>query len=149
MPIRNLDCPKYLECLDWAVKKNLKMPCEVGKCDPSTINFKIPEKEVKIMNTKKRCTKCGEEKPLEEFSKNISIADGLERWCKDCKKKQQQEYRDKHRDAIDGREIRKKRINPEKAPKIDDAIFLDRETIAGLQRAVAKKIITVIEKAFL
>ena len=101
------------------------------------------------MNPKKRCSKCGEEKPLEEFSKNISTADSLERWCKDCKKKQQQDYRDKHRGDGNGKEERKKRVNPEKAPKIDDAIFLDRETITGLQRAVAKKIINVIEKAFL
>ena len=101
------------------------------------------------MIAKKGCSKCGEEKSLEEFSKNISTGDGLERWCKDCKKKTQQEYRDKHRDAIGGREIRKKKIDPEKTPKIDDAIFLDRETISALQRAVAKKIINVIERAFL
>ena len=101
------------------------------------------------MNTKKRCTKCGEEKPLEEFSKNISIADGLERWCKDCKKKRQQEYRDKHRGDGNEKNELKKRIDPEKTPKIDDAIFLDRETISALQRAVAKKIINVIERAFL
>lgn len=34
----------------------------------------------------KRCSKCGEEKPLDEFYKNRSAKDGLTVWCKPCDK---------------------------------------------------------------
>lgn len=39
--------------------------------------------------TSKTCTKCGEEKPLEEFSKNRKSKDGLRCRCKDCEKQPQ------------------------------------------------------------
>ena len=32
----------------------------------------------------KVCSKCGEEKPLEEFSRNKNKSDGLQIWCKGC-----------------------------------------------------------------
>lgn len=35
------------------------------------------------METKK-CSKCGEEKPLTEFWRNHAAADGLHFWCKGC-----------------------------------------------------------------
>lgn len=34
----------------------------------------------------KRCPKCGETKPITEFSKNSKTKDGLQPWCKHCKK---------------------------------------------------------------
>ena len=33
---------------------------------------------------KKRCRKCLETKPAEEFSRNKVVADGLHSWCKTC-----------------------------------------------------------------
>ncbi|GAH40943.1 unnamed protein product, partial [marine sediment metagenome] len=36
----------------------------------------------------KRCTKCGEEKPLTEFHKNKYNKDGLTYSCKACRQKQ-------------------------------------------------------------
>ena len=32
----------------------------------------------------KTCRKCGEEKPLAQFSKTAAHADGLRHWCKVC-----------------------------------------------------------------
>jgi hypothetical protein len=33
----------------------------------------------------KKCTKCGEQKPLSEFTKKKQTKDGLDLWCKHCK----------------------------------------------------------------
>lgn len=38
------------------------------------------EEQVKV----KRCSRCGKEKPLSEFHKNKTMADGLHYYCKDC-----------------------------------------------------------------
>lgn len=34
----------------------------------------------------KTCAKCGEAKPLTEFNKDSNKRDGLQTWCKECKK---------------------------------------------------------------
>jgi len=47
------------------------------------------------MNTK-ICTKCGKEKPLLEFSKDITKKSGLSSRCKICSVKLSQNYRKKH-----------------------------------------------------
>lgn len=156
LPVRNFECPKYLLCLDWAVKKNVKMACELGKCDPSTITFEEPKKEeVRIMSQEKRCSKCEEKKLPEEFSKNVSTSDGLERWCKDCKKKAGQKYRDKQKDSDEGRKNPKKswkphfrRLPEDSRKEIDEAILLPADVIKAIKRAVAKDIIKIIQEAF-
>lgn len=48
----------------------------------------------------KRCSRCGEEKPLSEFKKNPRNKDGYEYTCKICESKRQKEWRLKNRDAI-------------------------------------------------
>ena len=40
----------------------------------------------------KACTKCGEEKPLDNFSKNKSKGDGLNNYCKPCMKAYKKVY---------------------------------------------------------
>ena len=40
----------------------------------------------------KVCTKCGVEKPLDQFAKNSSKPDGLSPQCKECKHKYYEEY---------------------------------------------------------
>ena len=47
----------------------------------------------KFVEDFKRCSKCGEEKPLSEFSRSKNYKDGLQYWCKGCVKEYQQEYR--------------------------------------------------------
>ena len=48
-----------------------------------------------LMETKK-CSKCGEVKPINEFYKDKSHKDGLCSLCKCCVNKKQKEYRKKH-----------------------------------------------------
>jgi hypothetical protein len=48
----------------------------------------------------KVCTKCGIEKPLDQFAKNSSKPDGLSPQCKECKHKYYEEYYKKHKNEI-------------------------------------------------
>jgi predicted GIY-YIG superfamily endonuclease len=41
----------------------------------------------------KKCTKCGEIKPVSEFTKNKNTKDGLHCWCKACKNAAHGKYR--------------------------------------------------------
>lgn len=45
----------------------------------------------------KRCSRCGEVRPVDEFFRNISRPDGLQHYCKFCRKKIAQEYAEKNR----------------------------------------------------
>jgi len=45
----------------------------------------------------KRCSRCGEVRPVDEFFRNISRPDGLQHYCKFCTKKIAQEYAEKNR----------------------------------------------------
>ena len=44
------------------------------------------------MTATKRCTKCGETKPLAEYHKDASTDDGHARWCKACVRVSGQAY---------------------------------------------------------
>ena len=48
------------------------------------------------MENTKKCSKCGRELPLSEFSKDKSKSDGLCSWCKECAA----QYRVNNREAI-------------------------------------------------
>lgn len=48
----------------------------------------------------KVCYKCKEEKPFEKFSKNSSKKDGLQGYCKDCKKPVDNIYSQNHKEVI-------------------------------------------------
>ncbi len=48
------------------------------------------------MDTLKKCSKCGEVKPVSEFGKDKGAKDGLFRWCKVCNRNHQKEYRAKN-----------------------------------------------------
>lgn len=49
---------------------------------------------------KKTCSSCGKTLPLSDFGMNKSRADGLQPMCKECKRKDQQKYRDEKKKAI-------------------------------------------------
>jgi hypothetical protein len=51
----------------------------------------------------KKCTKCGVEKPLSEFTKKKSNKDGLDLWCKTCKSICSQKYLARPENAIENR----------------------------------------------
>lgn len=44
----------------------------------------------------KICSKCKEKKPVERFSKNKRLKDGLHSHCKDCMKKRHHDWREKN-----------------------------------------------------
>ena len=48
----------------------------------------------------KFCIKCKIKKTLNKFSKNKNNKDGYQNWCKDCRKKYEKKYYEKHRDKI-------------------------------------------------
>ena len=48
----------------------------------------------------KTCTKCGELKRLEEFSRDRSTKDGRCSWCKDCERASGRAYRAQNRERI-------------------------------------------------
>ena len=56
--------------------------------------------EVKVEEGFKRCSKCGEIKPISEFYKRKSSKDGLQNNCKDCAKAVRKEHYQTHRDTI-------------------------------------------------
>lgn len=67
----------------------------------------------------KRCSKCGQELPLSEFSKNKSTKDGYESYCRRCKSKYIKELTQRHKKEI----AKKSGIYP--------ANFFDKNTIGG------------------
>ena len=48
----------------------------------------------------KKCSKCGEEKPLDEFIKNKRNPDGLEYKCKICLRAYRKRWRDANQDKV-------------------------------------------------
>ena len=52
------------------------------------------------MTETKRCTKCGETKPLDEFHRNASSKDGRMPRCKACRKEETKDYRKRYADEI-------------------------------------------------
>lgn len=62
----------------------------------------------------KTCTKCGDPKELTDFSKNKNKKDGLDIWCKDCKKTYHKNYYLKNKDKLNKNAIEYVKNNPEK-----------------------------------
>ena len=52
------------------------------------------------MTETKRCTKCGEEKPLTEFHKSRKSHDGLGYWCKSCKKEPRRRHYEENLEQV-------------------------------------------------
>ena len=48
----------------------------------------------------KRCSKCGRFLPLADFNKRKMSSDGLQRYCKECKKAYNAEYRSENKEKI-------------------------------------------------
>lgn len=48
----------------------------------------------------KRCSRCGQVKPIGDFYRDKTSKDGLANWCKECHKEVRKEYYAKHRGEI-------------------------------------------------
>jgi len=60
---------------------------------------KISEEQKEDQELMKRCARCGKIKPASQFSKNRKSKDGLQRWCKECKRIVDMEYRKRKKAA--------------------------------------------------
>lgn len=59
----------------------------------------------------KRCSACKHTRPLEEFWKNVSAKDGLQRACKDCIRKSHKKYYENNKRAyFDRRNIYRRKF---------------------------------------
>lgn len=65
----------------------------------------------------KRCSKCGQKKPLNKFNKQKASKDGLCAWCRDCSSKYNREYARNHQQ--EGKKRHKKYVR-EHREKIKD-----------------------------
>lgn len=61
----------------------------------------------------KKCSRCGELKPVEQFSRNIRISDGLSIHCTECKRLFRIEYKERHPDKIKQSKLEFKEHHPE------------------------------------
>lgn len=52
------------------------------------------------MNKIKKCSKCHETKPLDEFHNNKNLKNGKACYCKECKKEENEKYRGEHKEEI-------------------------------------------------
>ena len=100
---------------------------------------------------KKICLKCKKEVDLTNYSMNRSTKDGLEHWCKDCKKKAQAIYRKRQgaqprRKSGNGRRSRlgthPMGISSPTVPEITPEILF-----ASVRKAIAQEIIEPVIKA--
>jgi hypothetical protein len=53
---------------------------------------------LRAMDENKKCSKCGQVKPLEDFAKHAGKHDGLQSWCRECKKSRDAEYYQENKD---------------------------------------------------
>lgn len=53
---------------------------------------------LEIMDESKKCPKCGKIKPLAAFAKHAGKPDGLQSWCRACKKSKDAEYYQDNKD---------------------------------------------------
>lgn len=69
----------------------------------------------------KRCTKCGEQKPLAEFNRDSSRKSGYHPWCKPCARKRRSGWYDENRDSNLTYQARWREKNRERKREYDRA----------------------------
>jgi hypothetical protein len=62
----------------------------------------------------KRCAKCEVEKPTTEFYRHKIASDGLQSWCKDCKRRDLQQRREARREHFREQDRQYRAENPER-----------------------------------
>ena len=62
----------------------------------------------------KKCSKCKEEKPLEDFNKNKRSKDGRQSSCKECKREQNKQWYENSKEKIREQKKRYRENNKEK-----------------------------------
>jgi len=67
--------------------------------DPA-VNKSLPADSPPRKPRWKRCSRCGREKPLEEFARDASKASGFKSWCKACDKAKSRAYYERNRERV-------------------------------------------------
>lgn len=62
----------------------------------------------------KRCPRCEEAKPTDDFGKNRSMRDGLQGWCRSCTAERAKAYRAANREALTEKNRAWRAANPDK-----------------------------------
>ncbi|MGB3944544.1 MAG: hypothetical protein WBK88_07120 [Methanothrix sp.] len=63
----------------------------------------------------KRCSKCGEEKPVDAFYRNRAAKDGLQNLCKQCHREYMRRWNQSNRERVTALARKWRRENPERA----------------------------------
>jgi len=87
----------------------------------------------------KRCSKCGETKSTDEFSKNRTRKDGLQSQCKACKSECDNRYQQASKEKIAARRKAHRQANKEKLAAKDKAYRqANKEEIAAKKKAYSE-----------
>ena len=78
------------------------------------------------MEPEKKCTKCGETKPLSEFYVNANKRTGYNPECKDCSKALSSEYRKKNKDKVLADKAIYRANNPHKISEYNQKASMER-----------------------
>ncbi len=54
-----------------------------------------------VVNGAKRCTRCSQTLPVEQFAKKPQLSSGLDSWCRECRNENLRDWRAKRRAAAD------------------------------------------------
>ena len=109
----------------------------------------------------KKCSKCGEILPVENFFKQKNAYDGLNSSCKDCYKKyhikyyennqdeiklKKRKYREEHREEISEYQRKYRELHPNKNK---DYYYTHKEELKEIKRAIDKKILCRTSRTYL
>ena len=90
--------------------------------------------EVKVEEGFKRCSRCGEVKPISDFNKCKRKSDGLQCWCKQCKKDVNAAWYVKHKEKVAECQAEWRNLNKEKIAEYQaEWRNLNKEKIAEYQ----------------
>lgn len=86
---------------------------------------------------KKKCIKCGEEKLLNEFTKNKNCREGYQNTCKKCRQQQQKAWRETHKKPSRPKESKIVEKEPAKEqPKSEKQVLEPSTPQSALDRQV-------------
>ncbi len=114
-------------------------------------NEVFSETEGEVMEQKKKCSRCGQVKDIDEFSINKSNADGHEYKCKACWKDIRAEKSKGKRAGGNGRRKHSSPVIPGSAQAksiepVTESLFMDPAAIRSIKRSVGKEILSEFSK---
>ncbi len=107
----------------------------------------LSEMKGEIMGQKKKCSRCGQVKDIDEFSVNKSNPDGHEYKCKVCWKDIRAEKSKDKKVGGDGRRKRSRPVAPDPGNEpVAESLYMDPAAIRSIKRSVGKEILSEFSK---